>query len=372
MHFSLTRTGNKIDQVYLIINIPVFSQSHCNTTKKVVPGIQNMNLTKNEPLKPHQRWNQQLVSMSIILLIVLASINYLVDPYQVFHSNTFYPSATSNERFNKVEYLLNHKKQYNAFLLGSSRMGVFDPRWFNHDHTHYYNLSVFSGDAKDSLQMLMLLKEKGIHIKEVILGLDLFPFIEKHRTRPASLQHHPLVTGVSYANYYVKHLFNSSLYQSYLKLEQHYGQRSFTFNYTTGQWSLNAMDDLRDKDPAKYHQRFFSESSRPPMTVNFQERRFIGLKRLITWLKNNSTKTRIFIHPFSHLHQNRFAKDTFKELRQRIKLIAPEAYDFSVRLNWTYNTANYYEKKHYRVRLARKIVLVLKRQKNQYIVKQRP
>ncbi len=316
---------------------------------------------KNNPLQKYsyKSWNIRMVFAAFFMLLSLASINYFIDPYQIFHSNSFLPSSTSNERYNKIEYLLKRKNKYNAFLLGSSRMGIFNPLWFNHKKTHYYNLSVFSGDAKDNLKMLMLLKRQAVAIKEVVIGIDLFPFIEKNRTRPASLQPHPLISRTSYPVYYLRHLFSSSLVQSYLKIQQHYGRRSFTFNYTTGQWSLQALDQWRKKNPKKYKRKFFNSSLRAPMTVAFQEKRFLNLQELIDWLNLNNVKARYFIHPFSQLHQQRFSPETFSRLRQRIKTMIPIVHDFSTRTHWTNDSKNYYEKTHYRTRLARRIAAEL-------------
>ncbi|VAW73824.1 hypothetical protein MNBD_GAMMA12-3696 [hydrothermal vent metagenome] len=315
----------------------------------------------NEHTKNTQRyWNIQLTCIILLIPIILASINYLIDPYQIFHTNILLPSSTSNERFNKVEYLLKNKQKYNSFLLGSSRMGVFHPQWFNYKGYQFYNLSVFSGDAKDSLQMLTLLKKKGVKVKKVVVGLDLFPFIEKQRLRPASLQHHPQVAKIDNFDFYVKQLFSASFYQSYLKIEQHYGERSFTFNYTTGQWSLNAFDRLRQKDPKQYQRIFFKKSLKPPLNVIFQEKRFTELNQLIVWLNKYNIQAEFFIHPFSQLHQNHFTHNTFKKLHQRIKILIPNVIDFSGKKDWTHNTNNYYERIHYRTKLAKTIAIKLK------------
>jgi len=321
----------------------------------------------NEQLKHNLyiRWNRRIVIICLFLIMSQASMNYYVDPYQIFHSNQFVPSSTSNERFNKIEYLLRQldknkdKDKPNAFLLGSSRMGVFHPHWFNTPGRRFYNLSVFSGDTKDSLQMLIFLKKKGLTPKEVIIGIDLFPFIEKQRLRPASLQHHPLVVGKSYFSYYLKHLFSSSFYQSTLKIQQHYGERSFSFDYTTGQWSLAPLERQMKINLEKYQQRFFKPSTLPPMKVNFQSKRFMELKQLNTWLLTNNIKARYFIHPFSHLHQQRFTANTFARFRRKIKDLIPNVLDFSTKTEWTHNITNYYEKKHYRVSLAKELATKL-------------
>ena len=61
--------------------------------------------------------------------MLVTSINMLVDPYQVFKILKIPNGHTSNERYNKVGHLIKNPTKYNAYLMGSSKIGLVNPAY---------------------------------------------------------------------------------------------------------------------------------------------------------------------------------------------------------------------------------------------------
>lgn len=303
------------------------------------------------------RWNLAVFAGLVLSVLLLVAMNYIVDPYLVFHSDVMRPSVTSNERYNKVEHLLNNPGRYDSFMIGSSLMGVYDPDVANalRPGHHYYNLSVFSGTAVDEFEMLSALHAHGQEIREVIIGIDAFPFKAVNDTnRDASMRHHPVVLGKSTLNYFGGYLFVSSFRQSLAKLVDHnLPEASFKFDFNdTGVWQLLAYEKRIQTDPVTYAAEMFKKPLPVTADVAWVDGRFGELEKLVEWLQEHQVRVFAFIHPFSQQQQNTMTAESYNEFRRRVHAIIPSIVDFSGREDITGNVALYYEPKHYRPGLA--------------------
>lgn len=118
--------------------------------------------------------------VQILLLTVLSGLglilglNLAVDPYSVLGTSRLKYTFQPNERYLKIEYLAQHRNQFDSYLMGSSRIGTTDP----HDvqkyllDSHFYNLSVSIGSTHDHLKHLEYLIASGNRPRHLYIGLD--------------------------------------------------------------------------------------------------------------------------------------------------------------------------------------------------------
>ena len=75
----------------------------------------------------NQRFNKAFVITLFFTIVFIVSLNYLIDPYDVFHiKNRFNinkPHADSNQRVSKVPALKLNREKIDAIWVGSSRTG---------------------------------------------------------------------------------------------------------------------------------------------------------------------------------------------------------------------------------------------------------
>lgn len=299
-----------------------------------------------------------IIGTMLVSIVFVAGINLWYDPYHVFHVVDRTPTLTANERFNKLEHLYKHPDRYNAFFVGSSRMGVYDPDWMKdlRPGKRYYNLSVFSGDSLDVLDMLKALKKRHVLMDEVLLGIDIFPFIDKQRSRDVSMRHHPDVLHESRFKYLLRYLFTISPTHIKQVVEEE-GNRKFTYDFTNkGKWYAAQYERLIKDDPKKYQLIKFPEKEIQSKHLQFVDARFEELKALRDWLATNNIELIAFLHPVSN-YQLRYAdSESIAEFSKRIAKIIPDVDDLMTERSMTRDISLFYDPEHYRPVVASRIV----------------
>lgn len=325
----------------------------------------NANATTSIATQPiSHRWkkfNYFVISAVIFMFVCVALINTLVDPYRIFNIINLPNGYTPNERFNKVTFLINNPTKYDAFLLGSSKIGLFDPTDADvlHPTHHYYNLGLFGGHAGDALKILKFLKSRNVAIKEVVYGIDIFPFISAEEEVTPAYRHHPKITGVSLFDFYSGYLFVPSLYHSLIKLQHIYlGAPDIQFDfYTTGRFRLLNWEKQIKKDHDSYISNTFKELPKIKSSVVWVNEQFALLEELKTWLELNNIRNYFFIHPHHRFDVTRLmSQDDLTFFSNRINAITGDIPNFLNNEKWCNDDSLYYEPKHYRPVLAKQVL----------------
>lgn len=119
------------------------------------------------------KWIWIWIVTTMVSIVVIMSINYVVDPLWFFgHNNSFSNIRIAfNERQQKTNYLYNTKEQYNTLLLGSSRTTYLAPEYFR--KLKVFNYAANNMRPDEYLGYLDNYTEITGHAPEtVILGLD--------------------------------------------------------------------------------------------------------------------------------------------------------------------------------------------------------
>jgi len=317
-----------------------------------------MELTHPVPADKWNLWNRVVLAVVFVWLIITVATNAIVDPYYVFRLVPLGKGYTPNERNAKLEYLLAHPRSHDAFLIGSSRMGVYNPAQASalRPGRHYYNLSVFGGDAVDSLVMLKTLKAQGVTIREVVMGVDPGTFLHPRSAADPSYRHHPVVTGEPRWRFLVDHLLVSSFYHSISKLEHFALETTSTpvlnFDFTTGQWQLVGRERRIRADPAGYRHEVFGSRPIPQAhPVRWLEPRFEEFRALVSWLHANHVEVYFFLHPLNWRERKALEPSALDEFVRRIEGIAGPVKNYLGKPEWR-DDKHFYDPKHYRPYVA--------------------
>ena len=308
------------------------------------------------------RWNKVLAAMLLVCALAIVLTNVLVDPYEVFRVFPYRGGYSLNERFSKVDYVLKNKTKFNAFLVGSSVMGVFDPEQANalDPHCRFYNLSYLRGTPAEVLATLRTLKTNGVGIRKIVMGIDLFPFIDASEAVEPFRRPHPSVSGESFVLFYSSYLFSSGMLQGYSRLTHAFEpQPNILFDLRgSGQYKLLSYDrDIALNHAAFIKRQFFTHSqAEMPAEFVWVDKRFSELKELANWVREQGIDAAFFIHPFHHSTLTLVDPKSLADFRQRIFTILGVIPDYSRDVHITNDDTNYYDKKHYRPAVARKIL----------------
>lgn len=307
-------------------------------------------------------FNAVVLGAALLALVAMVTVNALVDPYEVFRLGLVRTGETANERFRKVDFLLAHPRRFDALLLGSSRTGLLDPEEADvlRPGRHYYNLGVFGGDARDARLMLEALRIGGMEIREVVVGIDLFPFIRPSRELTPAYRHHPAVTGEGPASFFGGYLLTPSPLHAAKKL---WDARSvvpaITFDFEgTGRYRLPRFDAEIAEDAQRHALRVFGRRRAAQRTtaITWREEPFRDLEALARWLHERRVAAYWFIHPHHRLATAGYTPASLRDFERRASQAVGAAVSFLSRPEWSADDALWYEVNHYRPLLTRPIL----------------
>lgn len=307
-------------------------------------------------------WNLSVIFAFVFGGLGVAAFNYYVDPYEIFNQPYLRSGYSVNERYRKVEHLLNIEQHYDGFIMGSSVMGLFDPAHASLDSgLSYYNLSFLAGTPHEALQTLRALKTKEILPKEILFGLDFFTFYELDKATTPLTTMHPLVTGASRTSFYLDYLFSSGLWQGLSRIEHHLAkQPDIFFNVDgDGTYRLYGYERRIKDDHDAFIKSKFAPSTPTAANVIWVPERFAEFEAFSHWLDDNKIHARFFIHPLYKDSLNTVSSKSYGEFVSRVRAIRSDVVDFSGTDCVTHNPFWYYDKHHYQPVVANKIMDVL-------------
>ena len=308
----------------------------------------------------YRAWNYWVAAAFLIGGLFVVAFNYFVDPYEVFEHRYLRSGYAVNERFRKIDHLLNDDVPYDAYILGSSVMGVFDPRQASRlSGRSFYNLSFLAGTPRDALDALRVLKQHSKPIKELLIGIDFFTFYERSQQNSSpSYRPHPAVSGETWVSFYGSYLFAPGLWQGLTRVAHHWQSLpSLYFDVDgTGMYHLYEYDRLIAADYSRRLREHFSDNAWTGLDIHWLEERFTEFAELCQWLDENHIQAKFFIHPFYRDTRATISDQSFLEFKAHLLKIRPDIVDFSVARDVTQNPYWYYDKRHYRAQVAEMIM----------------
>jgi hypothetical protein len=312
--------------------------------------------------------------------------NVIVNPYQIFKAKYSigdrYSSSTTNERFLKVEYLINEAKEsssnspdaitgqinnesagkkassknlganHDAFIVGSSIMGLVDPALVNRyfPDRHFYNLAFLAAKPDEILATLQGLKRKGVTIKTVVYGLEPIAFTDIKSYGP-SYELHPETSGQSRSRIIFDYLFASSLSDRFSRLVTGIsGKPSVRYDIEgTGQYYLERYDREIEKDHGAFIRKQFPAGAKPVKAPPWIHSRFEDFQKLAQWFKDEKIESRFYLNPLHPYVADAYGVERLAEFKQKITELsgAEKVGDCSDLLQGDDVNQHYYDYKHF-------------------------
>jgi hypothetical protein len=279
--------------------------------------------------------------------------NVVVNPYQIFKTHFAigdrYTSSTTNERYLKVEYLLNEAKKASpnsskaivgqindesprvsvktkstapdSYIVGSSIMGLVEPSLVNqyfHDR-HFYNLAFLAAKPDEILATLRGLKRDGVTIKIVLYGFEPIAFTDIKSYGPA-YQLHPEASEQSRQRVVFDYLFVSSLSDGFSRLVTAMsGNPSVRYDIEgTGRYYLERYDQEIEKDHGAFIRKQFPLNAKPAKAPPWIESRFEDLRKLARWLKDERIDAKFYLNPLHPYVAKAYSIERLAEFKVKI------------------------------------------------------
>ncbi len=107
--------------------------------------------------------------------LLFAAYNYVLDPFGVFGDhflNWYAYDMTMNPRVAKIGYLDQHYRQYDSYVIGSSKASSLPVEELNaYMDASFYNMTWYGGDLADENDLVHYLVE-NYHVKNIVLAVD--------------------------------------------------------------------------------------------------------------------------------------------------------------------------------------------------------
>ena len=300
-----------------------------------------------------KRWITYFTIFSLLNFSILIIINYLVDPFNIFHTNFLKYKLQENERFVKIEYLERNHNKFNGYLFGSSRIGTTDPKIIEQyiPNSKFYNMELSSANLYEYNLHLKYFIKKRYPIQYLYLQLDLEDIHYYGQSERDMLNKpHPYTVGDSLPLFYLQYLtgFFPINIQEKIKdnLSHHQGVEH---NLTDGMWSISTREREISNNCEEYVKRVqvFNFKHHNVLRYRQKHHNIRALKEILQLCKENHIRLYIFITPHNQNMMDTFYREeTYAYLRDIAKIT--DFYDFSGYNSITTNNCNYYEMSHYR------------------------
>lgn len=311
--------------------------------------------------------------------------NITINPYQIFNAKysigSRYSSSTTNERYLKVEFLLKEKKyspdspeiiigkinnnnelmndggeknhNHDAFIVGSSIMGLVDPKLLNKHfpNRNFYNLAFLAAKPDEILATLQGLKRNGVTIRTVFYGLEPIAFTDTKSYGPA-YELHPESSGKNRQLIIFNYLFAPSLMDGFSRLVTCIsGKTSVRYDIeSTGRYFLDRYDSEIKRDHSAFIRKQFPDDVKPVKAPPWIDNRFDDFSKLVKWLKKEGVDANFYFNPLHHYIADAYGPERMAYFKERITFLTDSAKvaDCVSLLQGKDIAYHYYDYKHFR------------------------
>jgi len=305
----------------------------------------------------NKKWLITFMSIFVVTMSLFGLVNYVVDPFSVFQTNFFKRSGQINERYVKIEFLEKHHNKFNAYIFGSSRIGVVKPEVIEQylPNSKFYNFTLSSGNLHDYMVHLKYFIKRKYEIKTLYMQIDIDDMNYYGQDESDYLcKLHPYVTNEFRIAGKMKYLFGFFPLNVRKKISVNFQKDSpKKFDVSIGIWSLPDNEKQLEKNPKKYveNEGSFHFKNRRVLRYIREKEAMKALQIIVDLCQKNKIKLYVFTSAHNQNKMDTFVLEDYKKYLRDISEIT-SFYDFSGYNSVTMNNANYYEMSHYRPRVG--------------------
>jgi len=307
-----------------------------------------------------QKWIQTFTLFTLMNVGILITFNYLIDPFNIFHTNFLKHQFQMNERFIKVEFLEKHHNDFNGYLFGSSRIGTTHPSSVEKyiPQSKLYNFTLSSANLYDYLIHLRYFIKNHYPMKILYLQIDIDNMMYYGQNSSDYLSKtHPYILNQSLPLYYLEYLSGFFPFNTQGKIANNLNYKEgVSYHLNNGTWSVNSKEIELSTNCQNYVESVdeFHTKHNPALKYIKVKENITALKEIVDLCKKNHIKLYLFTTPHNQNMMDTFYKNDYLNYLKSIANIT-DFYDFSGYNSITTNNCNYYEISHYRPSIGKLI-----------------
>ena len=309
----------------------------------------------------YKKWSIVVITITFSFCILLMAMNYVIDPFNIFHTKYLKYQYQMNERFIKIEFLEKEHSKFNSYMFGSSRIGSTNPEIIEKyiPDSKFYNLTASGATLNDDLRILEYFIDRKYNVKNVYLQIDIRENMDayKYNKNDYLRKDHPYINNESLLKYYMNYLtiFPWENIKGKVKNNMQ-GEDNLKYNLQTGAWTNEKAERKIMSNPQDYIKNepsFHAKSARTQKGV-YTSQNLSDLKEIKKLCDKYNINLIIFITPHNHKLLDTIILEDYIEFLVRLSEISAY-WDFSGYNTVTLNNENYYEYSHYRPNISKLI-----------------
>ena len=300
-----------------------------------------------------------LLKLVIIILPFLTMILLVMhyDTFNVFHwRNIRFISAHPNENFVKTQYIVHNPKKFNAFILGSSRVGNISldalPEEASGKPLYWYNMTSPAAIPADHFGMIQTFLANGVQIDMILLGFDDVAMYISSESQKKELLRIPFqVYEENPCFFYLPYLKNKTALSIIREVNRYNASEKKSETERFYEWGGAASDFSLTENPQleRYEIEHHGYSQREAHE---------DIEKIAALCAEHKIKLVLFTNPlYQILYRNSVEDGYFDFLRSVAQKC--EFYNFSALNNYTTNPQYFFEWSHYRPALGLLVEKVL-------------
>lgn len=306
-----------------------------------------------------KQWITYSFLLTTFIIIAIFSLMKWSDTYSNTHYNRTKFYSEPNKNVLKVHYILTNKEKYDSFIFGSSRVGSINP--LKIQNGKYYNMTYSEGLPKEHLLNIKLFLKEGVHIKNLLIGLDEFSY----QVSFAKHQHQGLTKAYYKATNTPLSIYYRQLYLRFpLGEDRHHIKKEilhfpiyFTIDISKQKENYENAMKAFDKTKLLSNKHLNDEIFDKPTYYNGNalEHTLQDIKQIKQLCVKNDINCTFFINP---IHQKTYEftnKELLKIFKQKLQSIT-DYYDFTGPSYITTHNQYWHETSHYTLEVGDMII----------------
>lgn len=302
-----------------------------------------------------KKWVTMVLAGMAVATCILILVNGIIDPYGILRTDFSKQIQEPNQNFVKMKFILAHPERYDSFLFGSSRVIFIDNTKIRNGR--YYNYWYSEGVPQEHRDNIRLLVQKGVRIRNILIGLDEFSYRLDPETHLTNLlrQPHPLITGKNLPLFYLEYFARVSglgsnvqdFVQNRILNKGAAAQGKVIYDIErTGRMFIPSWDESIERDPDKHNRdEVFTRPTH--YEGNNLGPTLEAIREIARTAKEQGIALTVFINPVHRTTYLDTDQDQFFAFKKELATIT-DYYDFSGLNSITTNNYYYYETSHYR------------------------
>jgi len=301
----------------------------------------------------NKKWILTFVSVLIIFLTFLLSVNYIVDPFGVFGDKFFKwdtYNIVNNQRIGKIDYLDKYHNKFDSYIIGGSKSGAMIPgkleKYF--EGSKFYSMLMYGGDFYD-YELIAKYLIDNYEVKNLVLHMSVFEIKRYGRGEGIQNQPHAKVTGESLPKFYFKFLtlnldYSREKVEAWLKEDK---TLCSVIRSEDGVFEKTKIDKRLRENPEEFVAQEPSFHKKHYNIGNIGLYKNVeALKEIKEYCEKHNVNFFAIAAPTHYLEMDAFDREKFTEYWREISRIT-DFWDFSGYNSISMDSRNFYDVSHY-------------------------